>query len=287
MIPGTCGLAGVLLWPPTMTRRFATRSVQAETVSLHSLLARTPGARLPLETSLHVAWGVVTAVAEGHARGQRFSRLDPASLDVNADGSMVAREAVADTADDAADVAAVGGVLYQLFTGLSPSQARARLQVPKLHEVPAPSKVNPALDDTLDLLVVGMLTKDPADRPALRVVESVLASVLDELGLEPSQLEVARWAGLGAEEVQTEQIVLVEAPVAPAPAAAPAAPVVVKAKAPVARRQPPRSWQLDEEEEEDFAEAPEQAWTEPVRFDAWAALLCVFSIAVFAMALSW
>lgn len=278
-----------------MTRRFAARSAasQKTTVSLHSLLARTPGARLPLEISLHVGWGIVTAVAEGHARGQRFAQLDAASIEVNDDGSMVAREAASEGAPDSADVAAVGGVLYQLFTGLSPSQARARLQLPKLHETPAPSKVNPALDDTLDLLVVGMLAKEPSDRPSLHVVESVLASVLDDLGLEPSQLEVARWAGLAADEPRTEPHLvptLVETPAVALPVVAPVpppAPVAVAKAKPPARRQPPRSWQLEDDEDDDVVEAHEQAWTEPPRFDAWAALLCVFSVAVFAMALTW
>jgi hypothetical protein len=170
-------------------------------------------------------------------------------------------------------------VLYQLCTGLTVSQARARLQVPRLHEVPAPARLNPTLDEALSEVIASMLASDPAARPySLAHVLSDVLNVMDELGLAHDEAVVARWAAL-------------DEPEAPLPVAAPSAPVVkvvpvVAAPLPAkksAHRAPPRSWQTDEDEDEAFDDASDAAWVEPVRFDAWALLACCFAIASLAI----
>ncbi|MEW6434390.1 MAG: hypothetical protein AB1730_23060 [Myxococcota bacterium] len=257
-------------------RRFATRSLVAATSSLQALLDRTPGARPPMDVALVLAHDVLRAAAEVHAQGRTCGPVDAASFEVDADGALCLRGEAGGT-DVLQDVHAVGVVLYQLFTGVTPAQARARLQVARRDEVPAPSRLNPALDDALDTLVASMVAADPAERPySLAYVLADVLNVMDDVGLEADVALVAAWAGLRE----------------PAPVAAPAPVVkvvpvvaaVVAKKAP--RREPPRSWQTDDAENDDSEDddAQHAAWAEPVRFDGWTVLAACFALASLAIA---
>lgn len=258
-------------------RRFATRSFVATTASLQSLLDRTPGARAPMDVAVQLAHDVLRAAADVHARGGTLGAVDAASFEVAEDGAVTLR-GVSGGTDVLQDVQAVGVVLYQLVTGLTPSQARARLQVPRLNEVPAPSRFNPALDDGLDALVTSMLAADPAERPySLAHVLADVLNVMDELGLEVDAGVVARWAGLG-DGTPVEKPALV---VAPAPAPLPVAAVVTKA---APRRAPPRGWQTEDAEYDEDDDVQAAGWAEPVRFDGWAVLAACFALATLALA---
>jgi len=165
------------------------------------------------------------------------------------------------------DTFSVGTVLYQVFTGLTPNQARARCAVSPLHAVPPASLINPALDDSIDELLARLLDKNAAQRPhSVRVVEAALEEVCEMFDLEPSKALVASWWNS------------VAAPVIAAPA-------------PVAKKHVPSLRLVVEEAEhdedtEDDMEGDEGEAPTPLRFDAWAVALCAFGFAAFAMATS-
>jgi hypothetical protein len=159
-----------------MTRR---RFAVAETPRLaaNTLASRFTSVRLPLDLALSLAVEVVEAVAAAHQRRQQFGQLTADDLVVQPDGSIAVTAAPtpSSSTDTSADAFAVGALLYQLFTGLTPNQARARLSISPLHEVPAASRLNPAIDDTLEGLLELMLDQDPSRRPhSLRVIEALL-----------------------------------------------------------------------------------------------------------------
>ena len=160
----------------------------------------------------------------------------------------------------------MGAVLYQLFTGLTPNQARARLTVSPLHDVPSASLINPAIDDTLEGLLSLMLDRDPAKRPhSLRVIEALLVDVCESIELEPSRAAISAWAAQ----------VPVAAPVA---VAAP----VVRA---VPRHVPTFVVLADEDvEEEEDEEAPVTSRAAPRLLDIWTVAAGAFCVVAFALA---
>lgn len=247
-------------------RRFATPNLKLETPSLASRLG---AERLPLDLALSLAVEVVETVARAHQQRLTFGRLTAADFSVEADGSLsLTAEGVPGT-ETSADTFAVGAVLYQLFTGFTPSQARARLQVSPLHEVPAASQLNPALDDTLEVMLAQMLSREPARRPhSLRVVEAVLADVCELLELEPSRAAILAFARV-----------------------APALRVVAPPPPPAVKHTPSFVVLADEdvEEVEDFDDEDEDEEHTPsarVRFDGWTVAACGFCVVAFAMATS-
>jgi serine/threonine protein kinase len=171
-------------------------------------------------------------------------------------------------------------VLYQVFTGLTPSAARARYSVPQHEPVPAASLVNPLLDESISDLLGKMLDRDPAQRPhSLRLVEHVLEDVCEYLDLVHSRDAVASW--WETSEIEVEDVV----ETAPAPkvvAAPPAAPKPGhRPTVRVARED------LYEEADDDFDEdddARRSAAPGPLRFDAWAFAACAFGIVAFVVA---
>lgn len=239
------------------SRRFATRVQQQSSLTVGARLDAQAG-RLPLELGLTLARELVKAVADAHQRGLRFGRLDASHFVVRGTGEVQLVASAAPGADVATDMHAVGAILYRLFTGLTPKQARAALKVSSLQEVPAPARLNPALDDTLDTLVAQMLSSHPGSRPpSMRQVEAWLADVCEELDVQPSRAAVLRWAGAR-----------------PAPRAVPA---------PVKRVVP--ALVADEDDEEDLEEEGAVADAPgPVRFDAWALAAAAFSLVAFTMA---
>ncbi|MDP2269302.1 MAG: hypothetical protein Q8N23_00490 [Archangium sp.] len=235
-----------------MNRRFASQTVST------TLASRLTPERLPLDLALSLAVEIVEAVATAHQQRRTFGRLSPADLVVDIDGSITITAPALEGADPATDTFAVGAVLYQLFTGLTPNQARARLAVSPLHDAPPASRINPGVDETIEGLLSLMLDRDPARRPhSLRVIEGMLADVCESLELEPSRASILRWASL------TPVLAVVRAPVQHKPSY-----VVV----------------LEVDEEEDDEEVEEASTPGPLRFDAWAAAACAFFVVAFAMA---
>ena len=209
-----------------------------------TLASRLTSERVPLDISLSLAVEVVEAVAAAHQKRRAFGRLSAADLVVQADGSIGVTAPALEGADPSTDTFAVGAVLYQLFTGLTPNQARARLAISPLHDAPPASRINPAIDDTIEGLLSLMLDRNPARRPhSLRVIEALLVDVCESLELEPSRAAILNWASI-----------------------APTLTLVVA---------------LDDEDEDDEVEAASPG---PLRFDAWALAACAFCVFAFAMA---
>lgn len=245
-----------------MNRRFASTPRPVS----NSLASRLTAERLPLDLALSLAVEVVDAVATAHQQRRAFSRLSPADFELARDGSLTITAPSLDGADPATDNFAVGTVLYQLFTGLTPNQARAKLAVSPLHEAPLASTINPAIDDTLEGLLSMMLDKNPTRRPhSLRVIEGLLNDVCESLDVEPSRASIAAWAAV-------------------APAVAVVAPpkkhrpsyVVVLADEDVV--------EVDDEEDDLDDEDEREEQDGPVRFDRWAVAACAFAVIAFTMA---
>ena len=244
-----------------MNRRFAqtTRPVP------NTLASRLTADRLPLDLALSIAVEVVDAVANAHQQRRAFSRLSPADFEIARDGSLTITAPSLEGADPATDNFAVGTVLYQLFTGLTPNQARARLSVSPLHEAPLASKINPAIDDTLEGLLSMMLDKNPARRPhSLRVIEGLLSDVCETLEVEPSRAAIVGWASI------TPALAVAAPPKKHRPSY-----VVVLADEDVI--------DADEDEQNDDEEEREEQ-DGPMRFDRWAVAACAFAIVAFTMA---
>ncbi|MFZ5441882.1 MAG: hypothetical protein ACOZQL_17895 [Myxococcota bacterium] len=239
-------------------RRFASTAAAPVQSAAPTLGARLGAERLPLDLALSLAVELVEVVARTHQQRLVFGRLSADDVRVDADGSLSISVATRPGVETSVDTQAVGEVLFQLFTGVTPAQARARLRVPSLHETPAASLLNPALDEALAGVLAQMLDRNPARRPhSLRVVEGVLADVCEQLELEPSRAQLLRWAKL-----------------------APKLQVV----APPARHTPTVVFRDDEEDEledlDDDAPAPR------VGFDGWTLAACGFCVVAFAMATS-
>lgn len=253
-------------------RRFASAAAAAPANSETSLASRLGAERLPLELALSLAVEVVDAVATAHQQRATFGRLTPADFRVEADGSLAVTAERLPGGDVAADAFAVGAVLYQLFTGFTPAQARARLQVSPLHDAPPASQLNPAIDDALEAMLAQLLARDPARRPySLRLVEVALADACEFLDLEPSRAAILAWARV-----------------------APALRVVTPPPVPAVRHTPTFTVLADEDVEEVEAfddedledEEDERDAAGPVRFDGWMIAACGFCVVAFAMATS-
>ena len=252
-----------------MNRRFAPRTQRSGAPS-NTLASRLTTERLPLDLALSIAVEVIEAVEAVHQQGRSFGQLSAADFVVRPDGAMgvSAPSGVALSTDTAADTFAVGAVLYQLFTGLTPNQARAHLAVSPLHEVPAASRLNPVIDDTLEEMLSLMLDRDPARRPhSLPVLEALLFDVCESLELEPSRAAIITWASTAP----------------PLGAVKPAQP-----PSPVVRHRPtyvavlPGVGEVARDDDEDVDERV--VVPGPLRFDRWAVAICVLGVAAFAMA---
>lgn len=249
-----------------MNRTFAPQTTR--TAASNTLASRLTAERLPLDLALSLAVELVKSVADAHQQRRSFTQLTAADFVVLPDGAfaVTAPSLISSSTDTSADAFAVGAVLYRLFTGLSPSQARARLAVSPLHEVPLASQLNPAIDDTLEGVLSMMLERDPALRPhSLRVIEALLVDVCESLELEPSRAAILHWASIAP----TLRVVQPPAPLKPA-----------------AKRHVPTFVVMPDEDlvgldEEDDAE---EASPVPLRFDIWAVAACAFCVVAFAMA---
>ena len=91
---------------------------------------------------------------------------------------MSPEQVMGETLTGASDVFALGLVLYELAAGRHPFQAASpfeTLQAIAGEEAVPPSKLNPQLSESFESLILGMLAKDPAARPAARTIADVLA----------------------------------------------------------------------------------------------------------------
>lgn len=157
------------------------------------LQQQVPASHLPLTQALQLSLDVVRLVADAHDAGKVIGVLDAAHLICmpegvlkvgGAGGDPIAPELTrGEKPDRLTDVYALGALVYRLLSG--------RKVLPgKLVE--PPSHFNPAVDVSLDELVLEALDEDPSERPhSARALEQRLVRIFDELGLEPSVREEA------------------------------------------------------------------------------------------------
>lgn len=241
----------------------------AVTPALDDLLAL--HGRLTLSASLYVALRVADAVRALHAQGRTCGGLPISRVRCHRNGEVELAKGRfpsaapelrrGDAPDPLSDVWEVGGLLYRLLTG---RDAKGDFE--------APSALNPAVDTSLDELVMQCLARDPGLRPhAAEVLLRRLRAVFDELDLEPSPVELARFAG----EVK---------------AAAP------KAAAAPQRRSPPaalrRDWEegfATDDDDDDAADEDGEIFrrhdSDPKADRRWALASAVFAVVMLALAL--
>jgi TolB-like protein len=148
---------------------------------------------IPLGDAWQIAVGITRGLAAAHARGIVHRDLTPRNvmlpsrdtvkiLDfglaglVGEKGSLAGTPAymppeliLGDPTGMTGDVWTLGVTLYELFTGQRPFTGRDAGTVPEavLGAAPTPPrKLNPRIPEALDRLILRMLEKDPAERPA-------------------------------------------------------------------------------------------------------------------------
>lgn len=149
---------------------------------------------LPLTEALQLSLQAVRLVAATHDKGQVVGVLDAAHLICSTSGNLaiggkggnpIAPELKrGEMPDRLTDVYALGALMYRLLTG-------RRVDPTKLVE--PPSHFNPAVDSSLDELVLCALDEDPSERPySARDLEQRLLGVYEELGLEDTHTEATK-----------------------------------------------------------------------------------------------
>ncbi len=207
-------------------------------VTLERLLAAQPNHRLPLESALYVAAEVSRLVAGEHELNHGVGPA-LAGIQVTGEGGVVLgspRHGL----DLAGDVFLVGKLVYKLLTGKEPA-----------NDVVAPSHFNPGVDEELDAVVLASLAPNPNRRPqSVRVLESALSAVFEELDLEPDPHSLGKLA---------KQVPMVAAPAQPKPQPKPKAAVTPQPQQAVkAMPQPPQP---------QLVKPPPAKYRPPVRFD--------------------
>ncbi|MFB7475885.1 protein kinase [Kitasatospora sp. NPDC056184] len=164
--------------------------------SLAALLAQRPG--LPVEQAVGIAAAVCEGLAHAHAAGLVHRDIKPGNIMITDDGGVkvvdfgIARagsshnltqtasvlgtaaylspeQATASPLDGRTDLYAVGCVLTEMLTGAPPFTAETPVAIAYKHvgELPAPpSARRPGLPPVLDAVVLRLLAKHPAERPA-------------------------------------------------------------------------------------------------------------------------
>ncbi len=178
--------------------------------SVADLLHASAPQRLPLDDVLRIARQVANALAHAHARGVIHRDVKPSNVWLTADGvaklgdfglalrrssSSFSRDgllvgtvaylppeqALGRTVDARSDLYALGAMLYELVTGRPPFPGDDAVAVVSQHlNTPpvAPSWHNAGVPRALEALILRLLAKAPAERPAsAAVVEEALAAV--------------------------------------------------------------------------------------------------------------
>jgi hypothetical protein len=255
-----------LLWITAMTTQSDMRRVSLADSELTLSGVLTIGTldtatHIPLGSALELSLQVVRLVAQTHDQGEVVGVLDAAHLICAPTGSLtfgghggnpIAPELKrGDMPDRLTDVYALGALIYRLLTGKRVDPTRL---------VEPPSHFNPAVDTSLDELVLEALDEDPSERPySARELERRMVEIFEELGLEPeSDTEAVRLIkqSVAAKPGKKSAAAPVAARRAPAAAVAVAvaAPVRVAAKPVAPKRAPPPLRFADAEATTDYGD---------------------------------
>lgn len=178
--------------PPVARRQTESELTLSGVLQLST--GREAASHLPLTEALQLSMQVIRLVAQTHDRGQVVGVLDAAHLVCSRSGNLavggqggnpIAPELKrGEMPDRLTDVYALGALMYRLLTGRRVDPARI---------VEPPSHFNPAVDSTLDQLVLSALDEDPSERPySAREMEQRLLAVYEELGLEDTAAEATK-----------------------------------------------------------------------------------------------
>jgi serine/threonine-protein kinase len=116
--------------------------------------------------------------------------------------------------DPRTDIYALGCIAYELLLGVPPfphAKAVPALYAAHLHEAPLlPRSIWPEIPPQLDLALFAMLAKDPAYRPTLAQVRSVVAAVRTPTPSQPtpSQRAATEFVGPRAPKVRTQGLTI-------------------------------------------------------------------------------
>jgi serine/threonine protein kinase len=215
-------------------------------VALDDLLRR--HGRLTLSATLYVSLKVAEEVQALLAQGRHAGSIPASRVRMHGKASIELAKGrypsnapelkQGEAGDTLSDVYEVGSLLYRMLTGVRPKGDFA-----------APSAVNPAVDTSLDDLVMSAVSKDPAERPySIDALIKGLRGIFQELDLEPSPSELNVYVGdATVAYAPPPQVAAPKTELAlPQKPAAAAAPKKIELK----HRAPPKSWGDDDEDED-------------------------------------
>ncbi len=189
--------------------------VVMELLDGQTLGQRLIGGALPWREAVHIAAQVAQALAAAHRRGIVHRDIAPANVMLTATGAKVLDFGIAALAggrgdpdgggllgtpayvaperlDDApaapaADVYALGALLYELLTGETPVPAKTWTALAEAYRSApqiAPLRI-PGLPPEVQRLCIRCLAPDPADRPGTAEVAQILLDALNEPAADP------------------------------------------------------------------------------------------------------
>jgi hypothetical protein len=250
----------------------ASSSSHAHFVALDDLLRK--HGRLTLSATLYVILKVAQEVQALAGQGRHAGSIPASRVRLHGKAKVElakgrypsnAPELKAGEAGDAlSDVWEVGSLLYRMLTGVRPKG-----------DFVAPSGINPAVDTSLDELVMSAVAADPGARPySMDALIKGLHAIFQELDLEPSPSELNAFIG-------DSTAVAVAPPPAPK----------TEVQSPHKHRAPPRvlkqAWQGEdlEDDEEDLEPSIVRAVHGGGKSDkVWAGAIAVFAIVMLVIA---
>ncbi|MFI5458735.1 MAG: protein kinase [Isosphaerales bacterium] len=150
----------------------------------------------PANIWLEAPNGRVKILDFGLARSERHdSHITHPGVTLGTPAYMAPEQACGDDVDASSDLFSLGCVLYQLGTGLLPFSGPTIMAVLTSLSTKTPSpprELNPALPAALDALVMQLLSKEPANRPAsAEVVVKAIKGIERALLAERQQAELS------------------------------------------------------------------------------------------------